>query len=48
MARKSYSTQTRDGRTCHVGIPSKRQAERLARQWSREFPEFAPYSVREV
>lgn len=44
-AKTTWGTRTRQGDTCFSGLSSKREAERLALLWSKEFPEYGPYGV---
>lgn len=38
-----WGTQTAKGQTCHVGLTTRREARKLADEWSAKFPEYAPY-----
>lgn len=45
MSRPLWGTQTRQGHTCFAGLQSRAAAERLAREWGKRFPDYAPYAV---
>jgi hypothetical protein len=40
-----WGTKTAKGQTCFTGLRTKKEAERLAEEWSKLFPEYAPYFV---
>lgn len=42
---ESWGTQTKDGRTGHTGLKSKKEAMAKAAEWSKKFPDHGPYQV---
>lgn len=45
-AQNTWGTVTAKGETCFTRLRTRREAVRLALEWSREFPEAAPYAVK--
>jgi hypothetical protein len=43
--RPRWGTETAKSQTCFTGLTTRREARDKAKRWSRQFPEFAPYSV---